>query len=360
MTTPSTSPTTVVEQRINHLANKAVSGRHVHSLVLGVRSDDGRIDLRAAAGAAEPDDSYFIASIAKMFTATLVMQLVDEGVLALDAPISDHLPGVDLAGIHTHKGRDHSDRLTIRHLLHQTSGLPDYFAGDLQDDLANGRDRSYALDDVLEIARHQSAEFPPGDRNGTRSSYSDTNYQLLSTIVENASGASLSANLDSRIVEPLGLTDTYLYSPEASDGRPEPMALRYRDRRLSLPLVLTSERGAGGIVSTVADQLRFLQAFHASELFHPANHGRMQQWNRIFFPLRYGHGIMRYQLPRFMTPFRASPEFVGHSGVTGSFSFSVPDAGLHIAGTFNQLDKPSRPFGFMSKVANLVADHQRP
>ena len=53
----------------------------------------------------------------------------------------------------------------------------------------------------------------------------------------------------------------------------------------------------------------------------------------------------------------ALPELIGHSGVTGSFSFSNPEAGLHIAGTFNQLDKPSRPYGFMSKVAKTAIDH---
>ena len=357
MTTSHTSRTNDLQHEIDRLVERAVNVRHVHSLVLAVRSDDGQIDIGSAAGGVEPGDSYFVASIAKLFTATLVMQLIDEGRLDLDARIHDHLQGVDLHGIHTHKGHDYSDRITIQHLLQHTSGLPDYFAGQLQDDLAKNCDRAYTLDDVLDIARANDAEFPPGDRNGNRSTYCDTNYQLLSTIIENATGSSLAANLETRITGPLGLADTYLFGPERAAGRPEPLPLRHRDRQLSIPLVLASERGAGGIVSTAADQVRFLQAFHAGELFDPVNLDRMQQWNRIFFPLEYGYGLMRYRLPRFLTPFGALPELIGHSGVTGSFSFSNPEAGLHIAGTFNQLDKASRPYGFMSKVAKTAIDH---
>ena len=357
MTTSHTSRTSDLQLEIDRLVERAVNARHVHSLVLAVRSDDGRIDLGSAAGGVEPGDSYFVASIAKLFTATMIMQLIDEGRLDLDSPMQDHLPDVDLDGIHTHKGHDYSHRITIRHLLQHTSGLPDYFAGQLQDDLAKNRDRAYTLGDVLDIARSSDAEFPPGDRNGNRSSYCDTNYQLLSSIIENTTGSSLAANLETRITQPLDLADTYLYGPERAAGHPEPLPLRHRDRQLSIPLVLASERGAGGIVSTAADQVRFLQAFHAGELFDPANLNRMQRWNRIFFPLEYGLGLMRYRLPRFLTPFAALPELIGHSGVTGSFSFSAPDAGLHIAGTFNQLDKPSRPYGFMSKVAKTAIDH---
>lgn len=357
MTTSPTPRTNDLHLEIDRLVERAVNARHVHSLVLAVRSNDCRIDIGSAAGGVKPSDSYFVASIAKLFTATMIMQLIDEGRLALDSSIQDCLPGVDLDGIHTNKGHDYSDHITIRHLLQHTSGLPDYFAGQLQDDLAKNHDRAYTLDDVLDIARANDAEFPPGDRNGKRSSYCDTNYQLLSTIIENATSETLAANLDTRITQPLGLTDTYLYGPERAAERPEPLPLRHRDRQLSIPLVLASERGAGGIVSTAADQVRFLEAFHAGALFDPANLDPMQQWNRIFFPLEYGLGLMRYRLPRFLTPFGAIPELIGHSGVTGSFSFSAPDAGLHIAGTFNQLDKPSRPYGFMSKVAKTAIDH---
>ena len=120
--------------------------------------------------------------------------------------------------------------------------------------------------------------------------------------------------------------------------------------------MLASERGAGGIVSSAADQVRFLQAFHAGELLSPATVAGMQQWNRIFFPLEYGYGLMRYRLPRLLTPFGAVPELIGHSGVTGSFAFSAPAGGLHIAGTFNQLDKPSRPYALMSKIAKTTID----
>ena len=80
----------------------------------------------------------------------------------------------------------------------------------------------------------------------------------------------------------------------------------------------------------------------------------MTRWNPLFFPLQYGTGLMRFKLPRAMTLFRATPELIGHSGSSGSFAFYAPQDQVYIAGTFNQFDKPSRPFNFMLKVAAAV------
>ncbi|NLF77911.1 MAG: serine hydrolase, partial [Chloroflexi bacterium] len=71
----------------------------------------------------------------------------------------------------------------------------------------------------------------------------------------------------------------------------------------------------------------------------------------LFFPLQYGYGLMRFKLPRWMTLLRRTPELIGHSGASASFAFYTPREKLYIVGTFNQLDKPSRPFNFMLKVA---------
>ena len=85
----------------------------------------------------------------------------------------------------------------------------------------------------------------------------------------------------------------------------------------------------------------------------------MRKWNRIFFPLDYGYGLMRYQLPRWMTGFRRAPELIGHSGSTNSFAFHAPDLRCHIVGTLNQLDNPARAFKLITKVAMLVRTSQK-
>jgi CubicO group peptidase (beta-lactamase class C family) len=146
------------------------------------------------------------------------------------------------------------------------------------------------------------------------------------------------------------LADTYLY--ECNHPRSvEPLPLYFKDVRLSLPLALTSERGAGGVVSTLADSLRFLRAYFDGRLFDQAHFERMMQWNALFFPMQYGYGLMRFKLPRWMTLFRETPSLIGHSGSSGSFAFYAPQENLYIVGTFNQFEKPSRPFNFMLKVA---------
>ena len=78
------------------------------------------------------------------------------------------------------------------------------------------------------------------------------------------------------------------------------------------------------------------------------------QWNRIFYPLRYGYGLMRFKVPRALSPFRAQPELIGHSGSTGSFCFLAADRGISIAGTINQMDDQSRPFKLMTKIIGRV------
>ena len=71
--------------------------------------------------------------------------------------------------------------------------------------------------------------------------------------------------------------------------------------------------------------------------------------------MQYGVGIMRFKLPRIFSPFRGTPEFVGHSGLSGAFAFHCPVKGLFLCGTVNQLTPPSLSFRLMMKLANVVA-----
>jgi len=125
----------------------------VHGLLLHVRSADGRLNFKGAAGAADPDIRFAIASVSKMFTAALIVQLCDEGALDLDQSVQSALPGVDLGGLHVVKGIDYGPKLTIRQLLFQTSGLADYYEGGVARDLIRSKDYAYDLSDVLAWAK---------------------------------------------------------------------------------------------------------------------------------------------------------------------------------------------------------------
>ncbi|NJK82132.1 MAG: beta-lactamase family protein [Chloroflexaceae bacterium] len=101
--------------------------------------------------------------------------------------------------------------------------------------------------------------------------------------------------------------------------------------------------------------MRFLRAYFDGELFDPANFARMLAWNALFFPMQYGYGLMRFKLPRWMTLFRETPELIGHSGSTGSFAFYAPREQLYLAGTFNQFDKPARPFNLLLSIPTAAS-----
>ncbi len=340
-----------INGQLQELIDKESHKDNTHSVLLGVQSADGRVNFQGAAGDASPDSPYFIASVTKMFTATVIMQLVDEGRLDLDAPITDYLPGDLLDGIHVYNGVDYSHQLKVSQLIHQTSGLADYYEDEFIEDFKNNRDRAYNLDDVLTMVRGLKPSNVP---DGGKSHYSDTNYQLLGAIIEAITDCPLTQVFQGRIFGPLALDQTYVFDHTIEHSTPVP--LYNKSQRLDVPLALSSMAPDGGIVSTLADNLRFLQAYFDGELFNSAHFERMYHWNALFFPMQYGYGLMRFKLPRWMTLFRDTPELIGHSGSSGSFAFYIPSEKLYMAGAFNQIDKPSRPFNFMLKVATAASE----
>lgn len=337
-------------QKIQSQIDAECAKANTCGVILRVCSGDGRVDFKGSAGVAPPDTRYLIASITKMFTAALIMQLVDEGRINLDQTVQSILTDVDLSGLHVVKGVDHGPALNIRHLLHQTSGLADYYESDLAADLKKGKDRSYDLNDVLQITKALPPQAAP---DSGKSYYSDTNYQLLGAVIEAATGLTYDKALQSRICEPLGLAQTCVLQ-----GNDMGLPVYHKDKRLNVPQILTSMTSDGGIISTMDEMLSFLRAFMDGRLFKPENAVQMRQWNRLFFPLQYGYGLMRVKLPQWMTLFRTTPELIGHSGASGSFAFYAPEPDIYLIGSFNQTDAPRRPIGFMLRVLNHVAKHR--
>ena len=238
----------------------------------------------------------------------------------------------------------------------QTSGLADYFEGkskggvSLVEDLRHSRDRELTIEDVVAIVRRIPPEFAPG---GAKAHYSDTNYALLGAIIAAVTGGTVSDNFEQRIFKPLGLADTHVF--DHTRRHPQPAALYDKNRPVEIPLAMSSFDADGGVVSTVTESLRFLRAFFGGELLAEDQLAFMtRRWRRIVFPLRYGVGLMRFELPRLVSPLKAPPELIGHSGATGSFAFYNPKRDIYLAGTMNQMDKPSRPFQLMMRMIRLL------
>jgi CubicO group peptidase (beta-lactamase class C family) len=356
-----------IGSRLQDVLEKQLKAKNIFNAVLAVQSGKGDIDWAGATGDADRnkeiemqvDTPYFIASVTKMYTCALIMHLHEKKLLSLDDPILKHLPSSSIKGIHTYKGTDYVDKLKVVHLLSHTSGLADYFlqkqksGGNILDKIIKNGDYEWDINTVMGIVTKELApKFKPGERG--KALYSDTNYQLLGTIIESITEKTLAEAYDEVIFKPLKLKDTYLFDLSSLESKPQPAQFYFDDTALEIPKAMTSFGPDGGIVSTAQESLVFLKAFLNGALFSRDFLGKMKHWNKIFFPLEYGYGLMRFKLPRIMSPFKPAPELIGHSGSTASFSFYCPDEDLYLAGTLNQIKEQSRPFRLMIDVINAV------
>lgn len=187
-TTTSTLQTRLDELRERHGVPAAsvgvLAGEEIEAAASGI--------LNLGTGVEATDDSLFqIGSITKVWTATLVMQLVDEGLIELEAPVRTYLPGFRVADEAV------SESVTIRHLLTHTSGIDgDHFA-----DTGRG-------DDALERYAETCAALLQVHPLGATMSYCNTGYTVLGRVLEVVTGAVWDDLLRERLVEPLGLTHT--------------------------------------------------------------------------------------------------------------------------------------------------------
>jgi D-alanyl-D-alanine carboxypeptidase len=354
-----------MEASVNRIASKLQSALdakigkgNVHNVVAAVQSHDRSIDFVGAAGIADPrtgaamtpDMPYFIGSVTKMYTAAIVLRLHEEKRINLDAPISEYLPPSLTCAIHVYKGTDYSERIKVSELVNQSSGLADYEADkprggkSVLDELKAGHDRAIDTAEAVEIVRSLSPHFAPGTRG--KAYYSNANYRLLGAIIESVTKKSMAANFEERIFAPLSLQHTYLFDWTAPRPNEAPATIYLKEAPANVPKYLSSNVSDGGLVSTASECVIFLRAFFEGRLFDKALFERMMTWNSMFFPLRYGHGLMYFRLPRFFWP-RPLPEFIGHSGLTGSFAFTCPSRSMYLAGTVNQIASPSKPFFLM-------------
>ncbi len=333
---------TGVAPSLQRLLEKERARTNAHALLLRVETGDARVNFDGSSGDPAPGVRFPIASISKTFTAALTLKLADMGQLDLNQTMQNALPQHDLSDLHVIKGVAHGPALTIRHLLFQTSGLADYFKGGVEADMIHNKDRTIDLAMVLAMTRSLPPMAAP---DSGKAHYSDTNFQILGAVLEAVSGKPYATLLQDHICEPLGLRQTTTF-----DAQNPPLPLFHKSQQLTLPKSLASMDPDGGLVSTPEELIDFLRGFLEGRLFDPARLDEVHTWKPVFFPLQYGGGLMRFQLPRWMTLWRPTPKLIGHLGSSGSFVFYAPERDIYLAGTFNQTDLPRRPVGFMLKV----------
>lgn len=234
------------------------------------------------------------ASNTKMFVATVVLQLVEEGKVDLDAPISRYLPGVI-----TGKGLD-ENAITVRMLLSHRSGIKDnlgFAGGDYAQVMKVILNPLYqvrppSLETMIKEGTKAGKQFEPGSKGA----YSNTNYTALGLLIHKVTGSSPTRQIDERIVKPLGLTDTFL--PESGDKHlPSPASHGYVGANLAALDVTGFEPGvwntAGGVVSSGRDMNTFVRALVGGDLLEPASLAQMQKVQDVDAAGPYGLGLMR-------------------------------------------------------------------
>lgn len=285
-----------------------------------LETPDGVVTARAGVGDKEtgepvPYDTRCRVGFVQMsFMAVVTLQLVSEGRLSLDDTVDRWLPGV-LTG----SGHDGS-AVTVRHLLQHTSGVYDY-THDMEtisslnyvEGYAEKGLRTYTPHELVEVAMREEPRFTPGTDWG----FSYTNYTLIGMIIDAVTDGDWRAELNTRIIGPLGLRHTTL--PGADPEMPEPHAQSYCGYNLAEPINVTRFNAtvvgaAGEMISTPADLIRFFTALHEGTLLPDALRQQMYdvmpapQLDAMWPGACYGLGLIRLPLPD------DSGYFYGHGG----------------------------------------------
>ncbi|MGW4382154.1 serine hydrolase domain-containing protein [Kitasatospora sp. NPDC004531] len=301
-----------------------------------VRDQHGRSTSAAAGvgdlatGAPVPADGEVrVGSNTKTFVAVVVLQLAAEGRVRLDRDIDHYLPGLVRGdGI---DGR----HITVRQLLQQTSGLPNYTAY-LDDD-----PRPYQPRELLDLALRHPAAFPPG----ASWQYSNTNYLLAGLLVERVTGHSIGHELDTRIVRRLGLRHTYFPAPGESALRgPHPHGY-YRDGGELVDVTDLDPSwawAAGQLVSTNADLNTFFTALLTPGRLLPAAQ-LAQMRTTVPADATFGPGA-RYGLGLVSRPLTCGGRYWGHGGSIPGYETrtgATPDGRAAALAVTEQLDDPA-------------------
>jgi len=253
-------------------------GRIVYSRGYGMANLDHDVVI-------SPSTIFHVASVSKEFTAAAIVLLAQDGKLSLDDNVRKYVPELPDFGV----------PITIRHLLHHTSGLRDQW------DLLGLAGWRYSLDlitddDVLQVmSRQKDLNFRPGERH----LYCNTGYTLLATIVARASGQSLRAFTDERIFKPLGMTRTHFRQDHAEIIKGQAYGYVPAGNTFRLSVTNFDTAGATSLHTTVEDMARWDRNFYDAQVGGPTfvdqitTRGVLNNGEQIAYAFGLQHGTYR-------------------------------------------------------------------
>ncbi|MFD6246725.1 serine hydrolase domain-containing protein [Streptomyces roseolus] len=291
----------------------------VESLTAGVRdrASGAPMDIRAR---------FRIGSVSKTFSTVVLLQLVQEGRLELDAPVDRYLPGLLP-----------DERITVRHLLTHRSGLADYTNAMFADTVPGFeavRNRVFTYQELVDLSLSEPRTTEPG----VAYRYSNANFVVVGMLIEELTGQPVERAYERRIFKPLKLRDTSYVHP---DTRIKGLRVRgyLHPDAAGEPLVDSTEQtvswaqSAGAVISSPADLNTFTSALMRGRLLSPAMLEEMttvtptDTTNTRF----YGLGLRRYDLS-------CGAQVFGHTGtVQGyyTYAFSTRDGRRSLSAVAN-------------------------
>jgi D-alanyl-D-alanine carboxypeptidase len=266
----------------------------------------GKADL-ASGKSSDKITKYRIGSISKMFTACLVFQAIEENKLSLTQNINRFFPKITSA-----------KEISIGNLLNHRSGIHN-FTNDTS--YFNYYTASKSQKEMLEIIQASGSDF----KSNSKAEYSNSNYILLSFILEKIYKKSYEELLDIKIIQPQGLKNTY-FGKKLELEKNECASYRFSGKwELEKETNSSVSLGAGGIVSTTEDLLFFISNLFAGKIINTAS---LEQMTKL--EDGYGMGI-------FPVPFYDKKGFGHTGGIDGfsSFLYIFPEEKISIALTSN-------------------------
>jgi CubicO group peptidase (beta-lactamase class C family) len=256
---------------------------------------------------------YRIGSISKMFTATMIFQLIEEGKIKLSTTLDTYFPNIPNAG-----------KITVSNMLNHRSGIHN-----LTDDSAYVRymTQPKTQEEILAIISKYKVDFEPNERF----SYSNSNYVILGYIIEKITKQSYSKNLKERITSKIGLVNTYL-GGKTDIGKNESFSYQFDSDWKQCPETdMSIPGGAGAIVSTPTDLTKFIEALFSLKLISENSLNQMKT-------LTDGYGMGMFQMPFF------DRKAYGHNGGIDGFASNLayfPEDSLALAYCTNGQEFPT-------------------
>ncbi len=343
------------ELAFEKIFKKLVRSPMIHECSIHVENTQGDFVWSKGHGGRSIDSPIVLTSVSKLFTTTCILNLLQQGALSLQDKLCEFFDPATLQGIHVYHGVDYSNELTVSHLLFQNTGFPDVFAvgKNCINKTMVQKDVSVSFEDYITIAKQNKKRFAPGTPG--KAHYSDLNFEMLGKIIERLEQSSLHDAYKKYVFTPLGLKNTYL-PEQADDFIP---SIYYKNRSLSLPMLIRSIPASGGCISTSREMMQFIKCFFGGTLFDKGIFSQLRSFATIQYapPLgQYGGGFVRLNISGVASLYQCKGELIGHMGASGAFAYYYPEKDLYFVGDFNQLSTPGKLFTVPLQLAKAVSD----